>query len=132
MIVWDPTLATGDGTIDGQHQHLFSLIGELHQACLDDSAHDCLGSILSRLAAYTEEHFAAEQELMSSSGYTPVAHFDHVREHVRLTASVRDLIGQHQRGEMTTVLPVAEFLHEWLRTHIRQSDRAFVAFLQTS
>lgn len=129
-IAWDPALEIGDDTIDGQHRELFKIISELHSACIEGSTEECLDAILERLTHYTFDHFEAEQALMARSGYSPLEIMDHTQAHLGLRRKVGELIQQRQRGDMQTVLPVTEFLHDWLRTHIRQVDRKFVEFMR--
>lgn len=132
MIPWDPSLATGDAAIDEQHQELFAIVGELHSACVEGNAEECIDAILQRLVSYTNQHFAAEQKLMLRSGYPALDVMDHTSEHSALKRRVDELLEQKARGELTTVLPVAELVHEWLRTHIRKVDARFVAYMHAS
>lgn len=126
-IEWDSSLETGDPTIDGQHQRLFGLVNELRDACVEGRGREATASVIDRLVEYVGSHFDAEQALMVRTTYPPDAMIAHITEHRDLTRRTAEIVAQEQRGELTTVLPLAEFLHEWLRTHIRQTDRALVA-----
>jgi hemerythrin len=131
-IAWDESLETGDATIDSQHKELFSLANELRDACVDDRGNAATSSILSRLSDYVATHFAAEQALMVSTKYPVEQMVAHVAAHASLTYRTAEIIAQHERGELTTVLPLAEFLADWLRTHIRQTDKALVIHVRAT
>jgi len=68
---------------------------------------------------------------MARSGYPVDELVSHIEAHTTLTAQTAEIVERQRRGELTTVLPVAEFLFEWLRTHIRQVDKAFAEFVRT-
>lgn len=129
-IVWDPSLETGDAMIDAQHKHLFALVNDLRNACVENRGSEATTVVLGELGAYVTDHFAAEQALMIRSHYPVDAMVDHLSQHRALTERTTEIASQHQRGELTTVLPLAEFLHEWLRTHIRKTDRALVDYVR--
>jgi len=123
---WDETLETGDSAVDEQHQHLVEMFNQLHDAAVEGRGRDTIDEILRGLAEYVSVHFAAEERLMLRTGYPPAATSEHLRQHADLTAKTVEMIHKHRAGELTTVLPLAIFLQDWLGTHIRKSDRALV------
>lgn len=129
-IPWDPALETGDITIDAQHRTLFSLVNQLRDAAVEGRANEAVSEVLGRLVLYVETHFAEEQQLMLNHGYPVDELVAHVEAHTALSARTSDIVEQHRRGELTTILPLTEFLVEWLRTHIRQVDRRFVDYVR--
>ncbi len=131
-IEWDPSLETGNPRIDAQHKRLFALVNELRDACVEGRERSATSVVLCALADYVDGHFAAEQELMTQTGYPVDQMLTHVAAHRELAERTADIVGRHERGELTTVLPLTEFLVDWLRTHIRQTDRAFVSWLRGS
>jgi len=130
-IPWDPALETGNATIDAQHKTLFSLVNQLHDAAIEGRTEQAVTEVLGRLVLYVETHFAEEQRLMARSGYPVDELVSHVEAHTALTAQTAEIVARQRRGELTTVLPVAEFLVEWLRTHIRQVDKRFVDYVRS-
>jgi hemerythrin-like metal-binding protein len=131
MISWDPSLATGDPMIDGQHQELYRIVNELHDACVGGLSQDRVDQVLDRLLNYTVEHFAAEEGLMARSSYPPLAVKAHFSQHTDLKARVGELVEQRESGELTTAMPVVELVHEWLGTHINCTDRRMVEYLRS-
>jgi hemerythrin len=125
-IDFDETLRTGDVRVDDQHRHLIEMFNSLHQASCDGCGAEVVGPLLDELHTYTIEHFTAEQRLMASVRFPADEMLEHVEEHGKLTARVRDLIEEYRRGGMATILPLATLLQEWLADHIRQRDRRLV------
>lgn len=127
-INWDPSLETGSPTVDSQHQELFSIINDLHAACTDGDAKACIQEILVRLTDYVNMHFEDEERLMEQCDYPALPRMDHMSAHRKLREDALDLVGQYDRGEVATVLPLANFLMTWLRTHIRETDTKLVEY----
>jgi hemerythrin len=47
---WDNTHKTGHETVDAQHQQLFGMVNELHEAMVANKASDVLVPTLEKLA----------------------------------------------------------------------------------
>lgn len=129
---FDSTLETGDGTVDDQHRTLIGLFNELYDASVSGTAEDVVHATLLKLSEYTREHFAAEQRLMVTAKYPPEHVMTHVDEHVKLARKTSELVTDHARGDLTTILPLASLLQEWLATHIRVHDRALIDHVRAS
>ena len=56
-------------SIDAQHQKLFAIADELHEAMRNGQAGPVLAKTLDRLVQYTKTHFANEEGLMKIHGY---------------------------------------------------------------
>lgn len=129
---FDSTLETGDPTVDDQHRTLIGIFNELYDASVSGTAEDLVHETLVRLSTYTREHFAAEQRLMVTSKYPPEHVMAHVDEHLKLTEKTGQLVADHARGDLTTVLPLATLLQEWLATHIRVHDRRLIEHVRAT
>lgn len=129
-IQFDASLETGDATVDGQHRHIFAMFNDLYIASQEGEPEDVIARTMTDLLNYTANHFAAEQQLMARYAYPPEDVMVHVSDHTRLAGRVKELIEDHRSGAVTTVLPVAMLLQEWVAEHIRQHDRKFVAHLR--
>lgn len=123
---WDPDLTTGDSVVDGQHQRLFALFNELHAAGATGEPEPAVDDILDRLSEYIMVHFEAERRLMVETALDPAEMAEHLRQHEDLTNQTRDMILRYRCGELTSTVPLALFLSEWLSGHIRQTDVRFV------
>ena len=131
MIAWDSSLATGDAMIDAQHQELYRIVNELHEACAEGVAQDRVDQVLGRLLFYTIEHFSAEENLMLRASYPAGDIRAHVAQHTELKRRVGELVAEREAGRLKTAMPVVELVHEWLGTHINHVDRRLVNYVQS-
>lgn len=125
---WLPTYNVGIATIDEQHQRLVALINQLHGAMLTRRSKTIMGQILAELLAYTEIHFAFEEELMARYDY-PGFH-SHKLAHDEMRAKVVALAADHAEGRVIISLAVMDFLKEWLATHILGTDQLYRDYLR--
>lgn len=128
LCTWDPTLATGISSIDGQHQYLFALVQGLYDAYRSGKGREVVPETLDELVAYCLTHFADEESHMNRARF-PDLPFHHA-EHQRLMAKVHHLQDQLANGEPQLAMDLSILLSQWLRTHIREHDLAFADFLR--
>jgi len=69
MFEWKPEYSVQIPEIDAQHQRLFCLAAELHNAMAQGKGKNVLEHSLAQLVDYTKTHFAHEERLMQESGY---------------------------------------------------------------
>lgn len=119
---WDPSLATGDSSVDHQHQALFALFAELDEAGEARADEATIRAILDRLTEYIAVHFECEQDLMARTGYPESRIVEHRKEHDSLTQRTREMVLDFRTGELSSIQPLAAFLNEWLTHHIRELD----------
>jgi hemerythrin len=128
LFLWKRDYSVGCTEIDDQHQQLFHLADELHRAMMERRGKEALAGILKRLLAYTTYHFANEERLMRETGYP--LYLEHRIQHEKLTK----IAMEHQRkmtsGESPLSVDVLQFLSDWLKVHIGQSDQKLAAHLK--
>jgi hemerythrin-like metal-binding protein len=124
---WDESFGTKVALFDEQHRKLFDMVNDLHDAMQQKRSKEAIGTILSRLIAYTGSHFAAEEEAFRKSGYPGEA--QHRQQHARLVEQVLDLQRKFSSGETLLTQQVIEFLQDWLINHIKKEDCRYGAHL---
>ena len=129
-VEWDPAMETGDAAVDEQHRGLVELFNGLLEAEHREDSHE-LARTLERLCDYVIVHFAAEEALMRRVGYPKQAVEEHLDEHESLTGRTREIVVGYRTGEITTLVPVVDFLGSWLSEHIARCDRTMVEFART-
>jgi hemerythrin len=124
MLPWDPSLAIGIPEIDEQHRSLFEQAARFDAAVRSGVKGKEIQELFSFLAAYANEHFAAEERLMQEAGYPRLA--SHALEHAEFRRRLATLLPHWEsEGDSTALLmAVSGFLMRWLREHIGASDRA--------
>ena len=126
--LWSNAYATGHPEVDRQHQRLFGMINELHEAMSHGRGRAALGPVMKDLAAYTLEHFATEEALMRATGFPDLER--HIDKHEALARQVSELLLRFSEGYLTIPNTLARFLAEWLKHHIREEDIAFIAWMK--
>lgn len=124
---WRDDYNTGYEEIDRQHQHLFWIINNLHDAVLAGNGVSLIESTLDNLFDYTLEHFQAEEALMTAYHYPNQE--AHVKKHDNLREQV---IAMRQKlGDNLPLLSIelSKFLADWLIHHIKDDDQAMIRFL---
>lgn len=129
-IGWDPALEIGDETVDSQHRQLVEMLDHLIAAESQADARTAIPETLESLSAYVSTHFAAEKDIMLACGFPQVGIDAHLEEHRKLTERTRDFVLEYRRGEVESVVPLAEFLHAWLVDHVDRVDRELIEFVQ--
>ena len=130
FVTWNDTWVVGVQEIDAQHKHLVSLLNDLHEAMKQGKGSDIMKNILGSLIQYTKAHFAAEERLMQQSKYPDIV--AHKHEHVLLTEKVVAFQNDFEAGRIGIGVEVMQFLGDWLRGHIRGTDKQYVPFLHAN
>jgi len=128
MFEWRQEFSVGIHTIDGQHQNLFRIAAELHEAMKAGKGRLAVGRILDRLIQYTSVHFAHEERLMQQCGYP--GYPAHKAEHDALAQKVLALQKDYNERQMTITIELLHFLKDWLEHHIQESDSRYSPFLK--
>jgi hemerythrin-like metal-binding protein len=128
MFQWSPDYSVGVAGVDAQHQNLFALARELHEAMAAGQGKAALEKLLGRLIRYTASHFADEERLMRAADYPGLE--THQAEHQALTRKVLDFQADFAAGRVNLSVQLLQFLRTWLDQHIRHSDLAYAPYLK--
>lgn len=123
LLEWSSKYSVGVHAMDSQHTVLFKILNDLHGAMMSGQAKQMTGDLLRKLVAYTRDHFAAEEALMTAAGYTALA--QHRLKHRELMKQVDDFAARYESGESNLNLPLLNFLRDWLTNHIQQEDTLY-------
>jgi hemerythrin len=127
LITWDKSYSVNVKRCDEQHQKLFALMNQLHDAMRVGAGGSVVQKVVQELNDYTISHFAAEELLLERFGYPGLA--EHREEHKRFVAKVNQFRDDLEQGGGTSSVAVLEFLKDWLARHIKQTDRKYSAHL---
>lgn len=128
LIEWSSELSVGIDSIDNQHQKLINMINALNDAMSTGEANEVLEKIFSGLAAYTQKHFAYEEQLFDKHGYAGTQ--EHKQQHKALIDQVVDLSEKFKSsGGSVISIEVMQFLKDWLTNHIMKTDKEYTDFL---
>jgi hemerythrin len=105
-----------------QHQRLFRLLDAL-------AGEVEMGSVLTELHRYAEEHFAIEEAYMEVMAFPERA--PHFRAHEKFRAEIAAISASNIKDTAVREL-TAMFLREWLTRHIYGIDKVLEAFILES
>jgi hemerythrin len=134
---WEDRFSVNVAQIDQQHQRLFKLINDLHEAIARSNSlatmasvvkeMDTVTSVIRELMSYAEYHFGTEECYMSDYSYS--GRDQHQTEHQDFIKRVHAFEQTFSREKTRLSIDIAEFLREWWRGHILGSDKKVGAFL---
>jgi hemerythrin len=127
---WNPAYSVGVSRFDDDHQHLISLLNQLHSAMAGGQGILALNSTLQGLVWYTKSHFKAEEVLMKRYAYPEFA--SHKAEHDAFAQQVAELVNDFESGRRAIAVEVLDALQDWLKLHILQCDAAYSAYFQAN
>jgi hemerythrin len=114
-------------SLDRQHEKLFRIVDELHEALGRAQGKTVVDGSLKKLIDYTMIHFTAEEALLRNTAYPELS--AHVAEHCKLRSRIEALREQYAKGDRDVPGRLMTFLLDWLKTHILNEDKKYGAFL---
>ncbi len=127
LLDWNSRITLGHPQIDSDHKKMVELLNRFHDASHSEHSLKVCALILSDLIAYTQAHFALEEQLMGISHFEQMA--EHQAEHRALMKEIVELKTRLDRGSASLDQDLFEFLRNWVASHILGSDRALVSVL---
>lgn len=126
---WTEDMSIGDAEIDRQHKELFALLDRTFEAAgrRESAAAGQTTDALRSLCDYVVEHFASEEALMDPAAYPEYDR--HVQEHIEGSMRALDFPDAANEGRDVRVEEFLEFLVEWVRHHIHETDQTLGRYL---
>ncbi len=134
IISWDDRLTIDGGAIDDDHKKIIEIINRfLGKVGKFESATEIM-VILEELHTKANEHFRREEELQRLIKFPE--RDVHFTEHNRLSTKLEKLMGEVRptSGSYVNIMgdKVADFIHEWLFSHILKSDMKMKPFVKSA
>src|ERR1044072_3904131 len=127
LVEWNNSFSVQNADMDMQHQQLFGLLNQLHDAMGHGKGREILPVIFEELIQYTKNHFASEELLMQKHNYPGLVM--HKGQHEDLIVQVSSLQKQFLAGDFSASMQTRDFLKQWLIEHIQRSDQKYGVFL---
>lgn len=127
LVAWDSSYSVKVSKCDKDHQQLFSLLNDLHDAMLVGKGSQVVERVISELADYTKFHFEREEALLEKTNYAALA--EHRAEHRTFVEKVERFQQDLKAGDMSQAIPIATFIKDWLVNHIKRTDFKYSAHL---
>ncbi len=123
---WCDKYMLGLKEVDEQHEQLFNIVNQLHQAVVEGADQSVVGAILDDLIEYTVEHFETEERLFLAQEYP--RYEEHKKEHDLLTQQALEIQEKFRAKEITVTFELLDFLSDWLKNHTTDSDLKYAQF----
>ena len=127
LLTWSTEYSVEVEAIDKQHQKLFAMVNELHDAMKAGKGTQTAPRILKKLVEYVCEHFALEEAMMAEAHYPELAR--HKAEHDKLTSEVAKMLQDIESGKTVLSMKLLQFLRSWLQDHIAGVDKKYMPYL---
>ena len=122
-LLWDDAYASGNPTIDTQHQRLFQASNSLLSAVISGQPLTEITLRLETLLAHTAQHFHDEEQLLRSAGYPNLK--GHVAAHTRLLEGARELQAAARSGDLDFGRLVTYLATDLVKGHLLSEDRHY-------
>jgi hemerythrin len=127
LIKWDESFSVNIDTIDEQHKRLIAMLNEFYDNIESKSSKENIGHLLSKMKGYTVHHFQAEEWYLKQYNYPEYDH--HKGLHNEFIEKVTDIEKRFREGELVLSFEITDFLKNWLKNHIKGTDRRYSEFL---
>jgi hemerythrin len=118
---WTEEMSVGVAALDQDHKELIALINAIAESG------PSFAEVFSRLLDYVGGHLDREEAYLDSIGYPD--YDNHTSAHDALTARMATLMRDHADDALARVdQDIAEFLYDWLKTHIMIEDKKYATF----
>ena len=122
-LVWSNSLRLGSEKVDAQHKHIFQLLKELVDQCVEGSSTEFLKETLDFLLEYTIQHFHDEESLQIQYN------FPEYKRHKRLHEDFKTVVGvlaqrfAESGSSQELSRDINRVIVRWLINHIQQEDK---------
>jgi hemerythrin-like metal-binding protein len=126
LLNWNKRLSVGVESIDDQHKILVDTLNELHHAVMQGETRNSTAPLLRSLLAYTRNHHAAEERMMTNVNYPELK--QHQSLHRELVDSLQGFLASIDRGETAINVDSLYRLRDGLTNHIQRVDGGYRAW----
>lgn len=125
-VVWRREYATGNATIDEQHQQLFRSASVLLNALAAGNSQAVILPSLERLFKDVRHHFATEEAILAKLGHPDLE--AHRGLHAKLLQRCEELVESYRTGRMEPREVFSWIAYDMVATHISREDWALFGF----
>lgn len=129
-IKWEDSFLLGVKVLDEHHMHLLDLLNRAYSGCMMNNPVAEFRALIDELYDYTGYHFSAEELIMKEKNYPGLPDQEHEHEtFVQKLAFYREEIEKGNISTTIELVELTEFLANWFRNHIVDSDKKLGGYL---
>jgi len=113
---------------DTEHKGIFSFINRIHAAIKEGRSQKELAEIFKKMADFTADHFAKEEDMMRSKGFPELD--AQLAAHKKLLEKVSAIAAKLKSSEEVNMIEALVFLKDWLQNHILKMDKKYGEFFK--
>lgn len=131
FILYEEKYSIGIKNIDDQHQTLFNMVNDIHDAILHEQGNDVVKRMLNELVKYVIMHFTTEENYMKEHNFPDYS--AHKQEHINLAKQIVELLHNvRKEGILSNSASIISFLKDWLLNHIVETDRLYADYITST
>jgi len=129
FISWNPGWETGIPEIDREHKAMVAVLETLVAALAEGREAEEIRGTLETISRYIQDHFNAEEALMTATSYPGIAL--HREAHERLRIRLARIAHQGRSEPRGLPMELVGFLVGWFQDHLTGEDQRMVLHLKT-
>jgi len=127
-IIWKEEFSVGVTEMDEQHKKLLAMINRLIADQNVLTAPETIADLLTEMTDYAQEHFRAEEYLMSEYAYDKKD--AQAEQHKAFLQKTMAFCSATDVGPNILSVALLEYLQTWLINHILKEDMQYKTFFQ--
>ena len=129
IINWKNDFSVGVDSLNAQHKKLLAMINRLikEQKKLTDPK--MIAELLTEMTDYAQEHFHAEEYLMTEYGYQE--NEKQIQDHKLFIEKTRSFYSKTEIGPNILSTALLDYLSKWLINHILTEDMKYKEFFKS-
>jgi len=124
LINWKSEYSVNIEELDIHHQQLFNIANAIYDNCMKADRAVSIGPIIDELLAFSDYHFASEEQYMKDVGYRDIN--NHITKHRLFTDRIAAVQLNENGNELDISKELIVFLGNWLLRHVMEEDKRYV------
>jgi hemerythrin len=130
QVIWSNSYSMGIKKIDDQHKGLLDFVNDLFSHVTGDEYQErtYFYKVIQQAVEYIKVHFSTEEKIMIATKFPGYA--EHKKVHDEFTMTVAKSIQDFKAGERLVLEKFANFLKDWVLSHIAVMDAQYAAYFR--
>ena len=131
-VSWSDSYSLGVKIVDDQHKGLLNFVNDLfnHATGKEEDERTYFKSVINEVLQYVKMHFTTEEKLMTMNRFPGYA--EHKKAHDEFKLVVIKSVKDFDSGEQLVLEKFANFLKDWILTHIAKVDKLYAEYFKKS
>jgi hemerythrin len=129
-VAWSSNYSMGIKKIDDQHKGLLDFVNDLFNHVTGDEYEErtYFYKVIQHALQYVKNHFSTEEKIMIATKFP--GYDEHKKIHDEFTQTIGQSIQDFKTGKKLVLEKFADFLKNWVLTHIADMDTQYAAYFR--